>query len=152
MISSRWLRGLVAGTCGTATMATTTWLESAVLHRERPVDYDDSFVMVRLVERVVPVDPSELTERVVNQLMRFGYGSFAGLLLVAFDKRLNRPEVAVFASTWAVEVIALSAFGAAPPPWRWKRDVLVSSLVQHGVYAVATGAVYRELTPQPIRA
>lgn len=144
-ISSRWVRGLAAGFCGTATMAATTWAESRFLDRNGPVDYDDSLVLVRLAERIVGIDPPRRTERVVNQVMRFGYGSAAGLLRAAVDHHVPLPAVVIFGSTWSGEGAALWALGVAPPPWRWKRDVLVSSIVQHVVYATATELTFRAL-------
>ncbi len=147
-ISSRWLRGLAAGLGGTATMAATTLAESVLLERDGPVDYDDSLVLMELAERVVPIDPSPSTERVVNQGMRFGYGSAAGLLRAALDDHLRLPALMIFGSTWVGEAAMLWTLGAAPPPWHWKRDVLVSSLVQHGIYALSTDVAYRALTPR----
>ncbi len=147
-LSSAWSRGLVAGFCGTAAMAATTLAESRLRPGDQPVDYDDSLVLLEIVERVAPLDPSPTTARALNQLLRFGYGTTAGLLRAAFGDRVPVPAMALFGVIWVGEGAALWTLRAAPPPWRWKTDVLLSSVVQHGIYAIATDLVYRALTPR----
>ncbi|MEO5724412.1 MAG: hypothetical protein ABIQ39_09870, partial [Ilumatobacteraceae bacterium] len=89
------------------------------------------------------------TETVVNQLMRFGYGSAGGLLLHAIDGRVRHRAVMLFALMWGGEVALLRAVGAAPPPWRWKRATLVTSITQHVIYAYVADRAYRALQTNP---
>ena len=141
------LRGLTAGLAGTAVLKTTTRLE-AVLRGEpgQPVDYDDTRIPARVLESVTGHEfASDETERFANQVLNFGYGSAAGVLRTVLDGRVPAPAVALFALTWGGEVAALPLLGLAPPIWRWRRDVLASSIGQHLVYALVTDAVYRGL-------
>ena len=59
------------------------------------------------------------------------------------EGRVRRPVVGLFALTWCGEVLLLGGLGLAAPPWRWPRRLLVTSIAQHAVYAVATDLAYR---------
>lgn len=136
----------MSGLAGTAVMTATTKAE-AVLRGEpgQPVDYDDSRIPVRLVERIVSHRFVDETEQFVNEVIHFGYGSVAGLLRGALEDRARRPATTFFALTWVAEIVALPVLGLAPPVWRWRRDVLVTSMAQHAVYSYVTDLVYRSL-------
>ena len=138
-------RGLAAGFAGTAALDASTRAQRAIVDADGPIDYDDSLVVVRLAQRWTPLDLDARGEIVVNQLMRFGYGSAAGVLRHLLEGRVRRPAVVLFAVMWLGEVALLRVAGVAPLPWRWRRDVLATSLAQHAVYVVATEAAYRAL-------
>lgn len=137
--------GLAAGFAGTTAMATTTLLQRLLAGWTGPVDYDDSHVAVDLVERWTPLALSGTTERVANQVLRFGYGASAGLTRHLMEGRVRHPGLALFASTWGGEVVMLRILGLAPPPWRWPRRLLLTSLAQHAIYAAATDRAYRRI-------
>lgn len=139
----RLRRAVGAGFVGTAAMATTTLIEKQLRRHPKPIDYDDSTILVDLAERILPINVSSPIDSILNQAMRFGYGSAAGVLRHLLEGRVRRPATVFFAIAWTGEAVALRALGVAPPPWRWKRDVLVTSLLQHVVYAAATDAAYR---------
>jgi hypothetical protein len=124
-------------------MALTTRAQARLEHRERPIDYDDSLVVIELLERWTSLRLAKEPEAVVNQVIRFGYGSATGLIRHAIEGRVRRPAVVLFSIMWGSEAVILCSVGAAPPPWRWKRRVLLTSLAQHIVYAAATDITYR---------
>lgn len=149
-VRTRLLRPLLAGLAGTTVMTATTKLE-AVLRGEpgQPVDYDDSRIPVQLVERVSGHRfADDETEQFVNEIIHFGYGSAAGLVRAAVA-RSRRPALTFFALTWGLEVVALPVLGLAPPVWRWRRDVMVTSMVQHAIFTAVTDAVFRAISPPP---
>ncbi len=136
-------RGLVAGVAGTTAMATSTLLQRVLGGQAGPIDYDDSRVAIDLIERWTPLALSGPSEGVVNQILRFGYGSCAGAVRHLMDGRARRPAVALLVLTWGGEVVLLRGLGLAPSPWRWPRRLLVTSVVQHAIYAATTDAAYR---------
>lgn len=137
--------GLVAGFAGTTAMATTTLLQRVLGGRSGPIDYDDSHVAIDLVERWTPLTLSGTSESVANQILRFGYGASAGIARHLMEGRVRHPGLALFALTWGGEVLMLRGLGLAPPPWRWPRRLLVTSLAQHAIYATATDRAYRRI-------
>ena len=143
-------RALASGLAGTVVMTATTKAE-AVLRGEsgQPVDYDDSRIPVHFLERVISHRFRGGAEGFVNEVIHFGYGSAAGLLRAGLEGRVRRPGTAFFVLTWGAEVVALPLLDLAPPVWRWRRDVLITSMAQHAVFAAVTDLVYRSLGPTP---
>ncbi len=141
------VRGPVAGLAGTATMAATTVLQAWVLGWRHPIDYDDRPVMVQLAERFLPLQVPDEVRPAAHQILRFGYGSGAGWLRQALENLVRRPALVFFSITWGAEMVLLATLDAAPPPWRWRPRLLITSAAQHVVYAAVTDATFRALTP-----
>jgi uncharacterized membrane protein YagU involved in acid resistance len=117
--------------------------------RGGPLDYDDSTVpshaaMVVLRIHTLP----ERQQRWLGLLVHWGYGSLMGIPRVLLGRRLA--HTVADGTYWAgLMVMTGSLFpllGDTPPPWRWEPDVIATSVVQHAVYAAATGAVAAALT------
>lgn len=142
-------RSLIAGFAGTAAMTLTTRLQARLGNRDRPIDYDDSPIVIKFLERWTPLRMVKETETVLNQVIRFGYGSATGLIRHVIERRVRRPAVVLFSIMWASEAVMLCSVGEAPPPWRWKRAVMLTSLAQHVVYAAATDIAYRTTRMHP---
>ena len=163
-VASSLARGVVAGAAGTAAMTGTALLRRAVHARRRGIrigeideilDYDDSEHVVIAASSVLgpvlgrrPRTPAQ--RRAVFALVHWGYGSAVGAGHVGLRRLLGREPAAGLAFFVACETMALGLFpvlGDTPVPWRWRRDLLVTSLAQHGVYAAtvaAAGAALRE--------
>jgi len=141
--------GLIAGFIGTTAMVTTTLLQHVLDGRRGPIDFDDSRVAIDLVERWTPLALSDAEQGVANQILRFGYGTTAGMARHLIDGRIRRPAVALFALTWGGETALLRSIGAAPSPWRWSKRLLLTSIVQHAIYAATTDIAYRTLRTEP---
>jgi hypothetical protein len=114
-----------------------------------PVDYDASSHVVTATAAVLHVEPrTRAQEQALFLLTHWGYGSAVAVVHEALLAR--EPErVAGPVFYLACQSMAFALFptiGGTPPPWRWRRDLLVTSLGQHVVYAVgvaATSAVLR---------
>lgn len=156
-------RGAVAGGAGTAVMATTARLRRelharrrgmAVADIDRVLDYDDSDHVVTAASAVLgavlgwrPRSPAE--RRAVFRLVHWGYGSAVGVGHAGLYRLLGREPRAGLVFFVGCQAMALGLFpvlGDTPVPWRWRRDLLVTSIVQHGIYAgvvAATNAAQR---------
>ncbi len=147
----RWAAGLAAGAAGSLTMVATTRLEALLRRRPSgPIDYEESRVALAAVEgvtgwRVRGTAPRHLANGTLRAGLRVGARGGAGAARSGAARR-RRGAVAILATgTWVVEVVGLRLLGAAPPPWRWNRRVLVTSATQHLVHAAVVDAAYRRL-------
>lgn len=140
-----WLRSVAAGLAGTTVMTATMRLE----HHLRapgsgPVDYDATGHVVTAAANVLHYRPRTAAGRhALFLLVHWGYGSAVGVEYRLARRVLGSRAAAVAAFYAACQGMAFTlfpTFGETPPPWRWRRDMLMSSLVQHAVYAVAVGA------------
>ena len=144
--------GVLAGATGTAAMAVTGRLYRLAVARHRGVapeeitdvlDYDDSDHVVVAAGRVVraltgraPTSPGG--RHALFLATHWGYGSAVGAVHTALRRGLGREPAAGIAFFLGCEAMALALFpvlGDTPVPWRWRRDRLVVSVVQHAVYA-----------------
>ena len=87
----------------------------------------------------------QVTDRERRQLglaLRWSYGSAFGLLHDALRRTVGEPfPSAVFGGVLMTATFSLfPLLGRTPPPWRWPRDVIATSIGTHFVY-VATVAV-----------
>lgn len=141
----RWpVRSVVAGTAGTAAMS----LFYAVDHRlhplrRGPLDYDDSVVPGEIVANILNL--SGVTGRDEAELalgLRWSYGSVFGVWHGLLRRRLSEPWAsAAFGATLMTATLALfPLLGRTPPPWRWPRGYLATSLASHAVYVGAVAA------------
>lgn len=150
-------RGVVAGAVGTGAMSL-----AAVIRRRRYarrqgidaseidviLDYDDSEHVViaasTLLRHVIGWAPRSAEGReALFWLVHWGYGSAVGTAHVGLQHLLGRepgPWLAFFAGSQAMALGLFPVLGDTPPPWRWERRLLVTSFVQHGIYAGAVAA------------
>ncbi len=151
------VRGCLAGLAGTTAMTVTTRLEEHLRPGlDYPIDYDAGDAPVVAAARVLRVHPrTTAQERALFALVHWGYGSFVGVGHVVIARRIRREPAATGAFFAGVQVMAfalLPALGGTPPPWRWRRDVLATSVVQHAVYAGAVGVTAHVIrTQEPLR-
>lgn len=138
-------RGVLAGAAGTAAMTLAYASERRLRHRdETPLDYDDSLVPGQIVASVLHL-PS-VTDREAAQLgtlLRWGYGSAFGVAYVVL-RRIAPWPVAALAFGGVLMSATFSLFpllGRTPPPWRWPRDVLATSIGTHVVYVTGVAVV-----------
>jgi uncharacterized membrane protein YagU involved in acid resistance len=82
------------------------------------------------------------TQAELRQALLWGYGSAFGLWHGILRKRLPEPWASiVFGATLMSATFSLfPALGDTPPPWKWPRDVLATSIATHVAY-VATVAI-----------
>lgn len=155
--------GVAAGAVGTAVMTATARLHREIHDRRRGMraadeilDYDDSdhvvvaaSTVLRAVTGRAPTSPAG--RRALFLLVHWGYGSVVGVAHGGLRAGIGGEPAAGVAFFVGCETMALSLFpllGETPPPWRWRRDLLVTSLLQHAVYAAAVAATTRVLSPR----
>ena len=108
------------------------------------LDYDDSLVPGEIVASVLRL--SDVTERGDAELgtaLRWGYGSAFGLWHGVLRRRLPEPWASlIFGATLMSATFSLfPLLGRTPPPWRWPRDVLATSLATHAAYVLTVATV-----------
>ena len=142
-----WAEAVLAGLAGTTAMTVTTALEERL--RRDPgefVDYDASSHVVTAAATVLGVDEGgPLRRDALFLVTHWGYGSAMAAGLEAVRRLAPGAPAPVQAGVFGMgcQALAFTLFptvGATPPPWRWRRDVLATSVGQHLVY-VATVAV-----------
>jgi hypothetical protein len=134
------IRGTVAGAVGTTAMT----LAYATEHRLRPnvpgqLDYDDSLVPGQIVADVLHLGAvTERQKAELKTLLLWGYGSAFGIMHRTLRRRLPEPYASVvFGGMLMGATFSLfPALGHTPPPWRWPRDVLATSLGTHLAYVL----------------
>ncbi|MGN6609899.1 MAG: hypothetical protein ACTHMS_23170 [Jatrophihabitans sp.] len=146
------VRPLAAGVAGTAVMTATLWAEQAARRRLSPgftgvVDYDASPHVVQAAAAVLHRMPRTPAGRqALFLLVHWGYGSAVALGHPAAQRLAGgerRGDLAFYAACQAMALTLFPTLGGTPPPWAWRRSVLVSSFVQHAVYAGVVAAVDR---------
>lgn len=145
-----WLRSVVAGLVGTTVMTMTMRIEHAVRGPgSGPVDYDATGHVVTAASNALHYRPRTTAgRRALFLLVHWGYGSAVGVEYRLAQRVLGNRKAAVAAFYAACQGMAFTLFptlGEAPPPWRWRRDVLISSLAQHAIYAVTVGVATKQL-------
>jgi hypothetical protein len=139
------VRSIVAGTAGTAAMTLAYALEHRVRPRvEGPLDYDDGLVPGAIVASVMHLGAvSERTDAELGTALRWGYGSAFGLWHGILRRRLREPWASIaFGATLMTATFSLfPIMGKTPPPWRWSKDVLMTSVATHAVYVTAVAMV-----------
>ncbi len=139
------VRSTLAGTAGTAALTAAYKLE----HRLRPqvkgpADYDDSLVPGTIVANILHLP--NVTGREENELglaLRWSYGSVFGIWHGILRRRFSEPWASIlFGSTLMSATFSLfPLLGRTPPPWRWPRGYLATSLFTHAAYVTALAAV-----------
>ena len=145
-------RGVVGGAVGTGAMSVAAHLRRrryarrhgiAISDIDEILDYDDSEHVViaasTLLRHTIRWAPrSERGRWVLFWLVHWGYGSAVGAGHVALQRWVGRDREAGLLFFVGCQVMALGLFpvlGDSPPPWRWERHLLVTSIVQHAIYA-----------------
>jgi hypothetical protein len=138
-------RSILAGTSGTAALT----LAYAVDRRIRasggkPLDYDDSLVPGQIVVSILHLP--HVTNRETDELglaLRWSYGSAFGLWHGILRTRLREPHacLAFGATLMSATLTMFPLLGRTPPPWRWPRGYLATSLATHAVYAVTVATI-----------
>jgi uncharacterized membrane protein YagU involved in acid resistance len=146
--------GVVAGLVATTVMNASYWAERRIRRNvEGPLDYDDSNVPAQVAARLLrPVvrntELSDQASRWLGFAVHWGYGSLFGVSAVPLNRRFG-PAAATAVYWSGMMAMACAMFpvlGGTPPPWRWRRDVIVTSAFQHLVYAATATATLRLLT------
>jgi hypothetical protein len=154
-VSTRVARGLLAGAAGTLAMSLSEAVHE-VLRRDapHPIDYDVSehvpIAAARLL-RIRRLTPTR--SRALFVVTHVGYGTAFGLVreaLAATPLAPRRQTAVFFAATEGLALTMFPLLGGTPPPWRWRREVLAASVVEHVVYALAVSAARRRV-PRPLR-
>lgn len=150
-------RGVVGGAVGTGAMALAARFRREAYARRQGItvpeideilDYDDSEHVVvaasRLLHTVVGWAPrTERGRHALFWVVHWGYGSFVGAGHLVLQRALGReplPGLVFFAATQTMALGLFPVLGDTPPPWRWRRDLLRTSFVQHGIYAGGVAA------------
>jgi len=146
--------GLLAGLVATTAMNAGYWAERRIRRNvDGPLDYDDSNVPVLVAAKILR--QSDLSDEASFRLglaVHWGYGSLFGVGLVPLGQRLGlvRATGLYWAGMMAMACVMFPVLGDTPPPWRWRNDVIVTSMFQHLVYATSAAATLRWLTrPRP---
>jgi hypothetical protein len=140
-----FIRSVLAGTAGTATMTLAYAAERRLRPRVRgPLDYDDSLVPGQIVAGIVHL-PS-VTDREENELglaLRWSYGSAFGIWHGFLRRRIPEPWAsAAFGGTLMTATLTLfPLLGRTPPPWRWPPTVIATAFGTHAAYVAAVAAV-----------
>ncbi len=81
-------------------------------------------------------------------LVHWGYGSAVGIEYIELLRKHStaRATVEFYLLCQAMAMTLFPTLGGTPPPWRWPRRILISSLCQHAVYAVVVAASARAVT------
>jgi hypothetical protein len=138
------VRSVLAGTGGTATMTLAYAAERRLRSRATgPLDYDDGLVPGEIVASIMHLPHvTGREERDLGLVLRWTYGSAFGLLHGALRRALGEPwAAATFGATLMTATFTLfPLLGRTPPPWRWRTDVLATSLGTHACYVAAVAA------------
>jgi hypothetical protein len=140
-------RSVLAGTGATAALTLAYALERRLRgERNGPVDYDDSLVPGRIVVSILHLP--HVTKREEDELglaLRWSYGSIFGLWLGLLRGRLREPLASVvFGGTLMSATLTMfPLLGRTPPPWRWPRGFLATSLATHLTYVIVGSVLCR---------
>ena len=139
------LRSILAGSAGTLALTLAYATERRVRGGHRgQLDYDDSLVPGQIVASIMHLP--HVTDREENDLglaLRWGYGSVFGIWHGILHRRFSEPWASVlFGTTLMSATLTLfPVLGRTPPPWRWPKDVMATSLGTHVAYVVAVATV-----------
>jgi hypothetical protein len=145
----RWFSALLGGVAGTAVMSAALTVETALRpNSQGPVDYDASDHVVIAACRAVGRRPprSDRAKRRIFLAVHWGYGSAAALAYEPLRRAARsdgRAGTMFYAGCQTMALTLFPTLGGTPPPWRWKREVLLSSFTVHALYAGTVVVVSR---------
>lgn len=130
----------MSGGVGTLVMTATLKVEQlARRHAIGPVDYDASDHVVTAASTVLRYRPRTTAGRTgLFLLVHWGYGSAVGVGYTALRRCTTNDLTAAalfYAGCQAMAMTMFPTLGGTPPPWHWRRSILLSSLAQHAIYA-----------------
>ena len=140
-----WIRNVLAGTAGTATLSLAYAAERGLRPTVRgPLDYDDGLVPGKIVAGILHLP--QVTGREEHELgliLRWSYGSAFGLWHGLLRRKLPEPwaSVAFGATLMSATLTLFPLLGRTPTPWRWPPSVLATSFGTHAAYVVAVATV-----------
>jgi hypothetical protein len=138
------VRSVAAGAAGTAALSLTYAAERRLRHTDTQLDYDDSLVPGEIVANILRLpDVSDREEAELGLTLRWGYGSAFGLWHGLLRRRISEPWAAlIFGATLMSATLTLfPVLGRTPPPWRWPKDVILTSLGTHAAYVLGVALV-----------
>lgn len=138
-----WWTALAGGVSGTAVMTAGLGVERRLRpDAERPLDYDASGHVVTAACSVLGIDVprSRAARSALFNLVHWGYGSAVALGYETVRRRTEHPAVLFYLGCQTMAMTLFPTIGGTPPPWRWRRSVLATSLTMHGVYAATVAA------------
>ena len=108
------------------------------------IDYDASEHVTIAASKLLRKKPRTAGQRrLLFNVVHWGYGSAVAVEYDGLRRRLGSEPEAALVFYLACQTMAFVLFpllGETPPPWRWRRAVVLSSLGEHALY-VATVAV-----------
>ncbi len=138
-------QGILAGFAGTAAMTVGYAIERRMRRGFRqPLDYDDSKVPAEAAARVMDwSSPGPRATEFLGLAVHWGYGSLVGVGAVPLVRRTGPVSATAMycGAITAMAAILFPVLGKTSPPWRWRKDVMLTSLGQHLVYAGVVVAV-----------
>jgi hypothetical protein len=136
---------VLAGTGGTAALTLAYAIERRLrTNSNGPSDYDDSLVPGQIVVSILHLPHvTARDEDELGLLLRWGYGSMFGLLHGLLRRRIQEPWASVgFGATLMTATLTMfPLLGRTPPPWRWPRGFLATSLATHAAYVAAVAVI-----------
>lgn len=133
------MRGLLAGTVGTAAMTIGEKLEQGVTRRP------NSYVPAHTLEGLLGMKHGpDQDRRWLNWAMHWGQGALLGIIRAALGQRgINGPYGSFL--FWNLRLLTdhslENATGVGKPPWDYSTGEQVVDIGHKGVYAFATGLV-----------
>jgi hypothetical protein len=137
------IRSVLAGSAGTAALTLSYAIERRLRRRHHgSLDYDDSLVPGQIVVNILHLPHvSDREEDEVGLALRWSYGSAFGIAHGLLRRRLREPVATVVfdAILMSATLTMFPLLGRTPPPWRWPRGFLATSLMTHAAYSITVG-------------
>jgi hypothetical protein len=143
------VRGVVAGSAGTAALTLAYALERRLRSKRGPLDYDDSLVPGQIVASIMHLPHvTARRDRDLGLALRWSYGSVFGIWHQVLHRKFDEPLAsALFGGTLMSATLSLfPLLGKTPPPWRWPPDVIATCLGTHAAYVVGVAATHGALS------
>jgi hypothetical protein len=135
---------LLAGSAGTAVLSVCYVVADRVRSGSGPADYDDSLVPGKIVAGILHLPSvTDHEDEELGLALRWSYGSGFGIFHGLLRRRMAEPQASlVFGATlMTLTCTMFPLLGRTPPPWRWPRGFLATSVATHAAYVVAVAAV-----------
>lgn len=145
-----WPAAVLGGVAGTAAMTATIAAAPAVDPGDKGLsDYDATWHVTTAASKVLRWQPHTDAQRTaLFNVVHWGYGSAVAIQYDELRRRLGSDVAAAAAFYVVCQATAFVLFpllGDTPPPWKWRRNVLLTSLGEHALYAAVVAGVSRAL-------